>query len=819
MSLAIAIFSIASISPSTAQGGGGNNQDKVTICHIPPGNPDNPQTISVAPQAVPAHLAHGDSLGPCVGFLTIDPVQSPTAELAITLTGTSVMPTSVIRVQGGSEVVETISGEDRRFSVLVELIPNRLNRFLLSEIAASEVFPTVSVDVVQDLVPPALFIDFPQDGQNFIVPAINVSGRVSDMLSGFMGLGVEINGIPAAVDIGIGTNGSFFLKDLPLSMTDPTQITAIARDILGNESSRSITVQVVQQSEAIMSIVSGNNQAGVVHSLLVDPIVVRVTRPTGEPFPDKVVTFKVIRSDGRLSVDGSAAGAIMLQRMTDANGFAQAFWTLGADAGCGNQQVSVTSRDISGSIPFFASSQPRPPTRILIGSGNNQVGEAGGPALRKLEVWVTDGCNGVPAIAVTFTVFQGAGHVTEGMVMTGPTGHASTTFVFGSQPGNNVVSANFEGNPELPATFNIVGRVADQSTTRFSGQVLDNSLLGTGGATCRLELASGLVISASTNVEGAFVFPDLPEFGRALLHIDPTTATTIGGVPINPSVVILPGLAFEVALIKNAANSLPRPIYLPRLDPSQAVSYDGSQDAELTVEGIVGLRMIVQAGTTVTLPDGSIAGPGNPVRLLLSQVHHDEVPMPMPDGVASPFAWTLQPAETTFDPPVQIIYPNMTGLPAGSVTYFLSFNHDTGEFEIVASGRITDDGLCSVTDPGAGISVSGWGCQCPPYPPIGDCNSCPLRAEALRGHEFRRDKQGRVAEDKAPSGETFLYVYDTAGNLVREEKLQDGTRTLLYARTFDNLGRLLTQRDQYGQFLELAYDDAGTRFVRRSQEQ
>lgn len=38
---------------------------KVLICHIPPGNPGNAHTISVAPSAVPAHLAHGDTMGPC----------------------------------------------------------------------------------------------------------------------------------------------------------------------------------------------------------------------------------------------------------------------------------------------------------------------------------------------------------------------------------------------------------------------------------------------------------------------------------------------------------------------------------------------------------------------------------------------------------------------------------------------------------------------------------------------------------------------------------------------------------------------------------
>ena len=41
------------------------NADWVTICHIPPGNPNNPITITVSANAAAAHLAHGDSLGSC----------------------------------------------------------------------------------------------------------------------------------------------------------------------------------------------------------------------------------------------------------------------------------------------------------------------------------------------------------------------------------------------------------------------------------------------------------------------------------------------------------------------------------------------------------------------------------------------------------------------------------------------------------------------------------------------------------------------------------------------------------------------------------
>ncbi|MCH8970371.1 MAG: hypothetical protein IIA66_14790 [Planctomycetes bacterium] len=38
---------------------------RVTICHMPPGNPENAHTIRVGVTAAPAHLAHGDHCGPC----------------------------------------------------------------------------------------------------------------------------------------------------------------------------------------------------------------------------------------------------------------------------------------------------------------------------------------------------------------------------------------------------------------------------------------------------------------------------------------------------------------------------------------------------------------------------------------------------------------------------------------------------------------------------------------------------------------------------------------------------------------------------------
>jgi hypothetical protein len=38
---------------------------KVTICHIPPGNPANAKTLTIDGSAWPAHQAHGDTMGAC----------------------------------------------------------------------------------------------------------------------------------------------------------------------------------------------------------------------------------------------------------------------------------------------------------------------------------------------------------------------------------------------------------------------------------------------------------------------------------------------------------------------------------------------------------------------------------------------------------------------------------------------------------------------------------------------------------------------------------------------------------------------------------
>ena len=64
------IFYNAVATPDSAKGVGGvshgeNADQSIVICHIPPGNNQNPQTITIPISAWPAHQAHGDTQGAC----------------------------------------------------------------------------------------------------------------------------------------------------------------------------------------------------------------------------------------------------------------------------------------------------------------------------------------------------------------------------------------------------------------------------------------------------------------------------------------------------------------------------------------------------------------------------------------------------------------------------------------------------------------------------------------------------------------------------------------------------------------------------------
>ncbi len=655
----------------------------------------------------------------------IDPLPISTKASSVTLSGLALFDSSTLRIESASGVVFADVDTGKAFSIDVALALNQQNTIVVTEIFedASASPPSVR-HVVQDTKGPDVFIDTPVAGESIKVDTIDVAGRVGDMLSGFMGLGVVVNGVVAEVDVGLGNNGTFLAQDIPLDDGANT-ITVTATDALGNSSIVSVTVVFVGEPTVgpRMSAVGGNGQHGLAARLLGSPIEVRILDVDDEPFVDKLVTWTVVAGSGGLkdTADDPGGDVRMLQSRTDDAGIARASWMLGDDAGCGSHRVRAAASDVSGDVLFCATALPVQASQINVGAGNLQTVATSAPAPAPVVAWVSDGCNSVSGVPVTFTVIEGGGFVdgfSQVTVLSDATGHASTEYHSDSVSGQAAIFASIPGVRD-GALFvvRVVESAQNGTPSNLAGLVLDNAGCPLGGAAITLEVEGSTSGQTTSAADGSFFLEGVLD-GPAVLHIDGSTVDSVNGGP--PGVWTYPQLEFDEIIIPGALNTLATPVRLPRLDPDNNRIYSTMSDTVLEIEGVEGLTMTIAPGSMSI--DGQPAPAGTIVSL--NQVHHDDVPMPMPDGAAPPFAWTLQPAGAIFDPPIKICYPNLSGLAPGSSAWFLTFHHDTGQFEIEASGFVVEDGSCIVSADGDGLTTAGWGCTCPPYAVTGECESC-----------------------------------------------------------------------------------------------
>jgi hypothetical protein len=659
----------------------------------------------------------------------LDPLPASTAASSVHVTGQVPGPieagTQVRAVSTAGEVLFPLVGQTFGFDV--RLAPNKLNSIYVTTIVPSGEESAVALaQVRQDSTPPSLFIDAPVDGGSTGDSTVPVVGRVADLLSGFMGLDVDVNGISATVYEGLGSNGTYLAADVAIDTSAPgvtTTITATATDAVGNVAVSAVQVTYSPAPAGSPTLVasSEDNQLGLVGTELPDPVTVQARQPNGSPLKNTLVTFQVTRSNGLVSELPGGSGGQQALVFTDSGGFASVFWSLGSDAGCGNNRLVATAAGVWGSPMFCASAAAVAPTQVNIGDGNNQVAEANTQAPAPLRVWVNDGCNGLPNVPVNFNVAQGGGSVEATTVVTGLTGHAQVTYRAGAELGNSIVEARASG---VSGVARFVTRVVSRGSatpTSFSGVVLNNAQQPIENVFCELRDQTGATLAqTSTDSNGRVSWDSLTTQGPVHFRVDGNSIVTfVNGVAM--PLGTFPALEYEVLLVPNSHNTLGQNVLLPPLDPGNEELYSTTTDTVLTLSGVEGLSMTITAGSM------SIDGQPAPDDELVSlnQVHHDDIPMAMPNGASPAFAWTLQPAGATFEPPVTIQYPNTAQLPPGAIAYFLSFDHDTSQFEIVATGEVSNDGSTITSDPGSGIAVAGWGCSCPPYLPTEDCEgSC-----------------------------------------------------------------------------------------------
>ena len=290
------------------------------------------------------------------------------------------------------------------------------------------------------------------------------------------------------------------------------------------------------------------------------------------------------------------------------------------------------------------------------------------------------------------------------------------------------------------ATYLIQARAAQDGPASFKGYVYDDKSKPL--ANVKVSIGRTSLVS-TTDANGLFQLDNIPP-GRIDLFVDGRTVNpiTAGNSPItagnlpssndaaqaqnqNP---IYPSLHFEAYAVKGRENQIAHPIYLPPLLTSEAKTVGGNQDVILKIPGIEGFQMKVKANS-VTFPDGSRIG-----TLVVSPVTADKLPMAPPAGGAQfgvP-AWTVQPAGTRFDPPIEVTLPNASSQPPGDNLPIVQWDHDLGQYVPMGRATVSEDGSVLITDSGSGITKAGWGGLCrydpdkcgknAPPPPV--CNDC-----------------------------------------------------------------------------------------------
>ncbi len=178
-------------------------------------------------------------VGPAPEAPALDPVASPTSQNPIAISGTA-EPDVFIDVSGGDQPATGQADGTGAFSVDVQLLANQTNSLLVTaRDAAGNTSEAAEVVVVHDDIPPVIVVLEPVEGTITDLPAITVSGTVSDVHE----VTVDVNGIPAAVGA-----GAFSLVGLQL-VSGANMIEAVAVDAAGNAAAALTEVYLLEQGE------------------------------------------------------------------------------------------------------------------------------------------------------------------------------------------------------------------------------------------------------------------------------------------------------------------------------------------------------------------------------------------------------------------------------------------------------------------------------------------------------------------------------------------------------------------------------------------
>ncbi len=274
------------------------------------------------------------------------------------------------------------------------------------------------------------------------------------------------------------------------------------------------------------------------------------------------------------------------------------------------------------------------------------------------------------------------------------------------QPGGDArVDFDTYGITSVPGTA-VIGRVfASESATEPNGATADRPLAN---VTISVDGAEQ-TLRTVTDAEGRFRLEPVPA-GRFFVHVDGRTA--VGSQWPNGDYYPVVGKAWEAlpGRTDNLANGT-GVIYLPLITASTLTPVSVTQDTEIKFPPDVRAKHPELEGVSITVPANALYDDnGNRGgKVGIAPVPPDRLPEPLPPTLNPKLVITLQTdGPMNFDRPVPVRFPNLEGLQPGEKMLLMSFNHDTGLWEVVGSTTISADGRFAESDPGVGIRQPGW---------------------------------------------------------------------------------------------------------------
>jgi len=265
----------------------------------------------------------------------------------------------------------------------------------------------------------------------------------------------------------------------------------------------------------------------------------------------------------------------------------------------------------------------------------------------------------------------------------------------------NIVITLTDGEEEVSQPITItVNPPPDDGVTVVTGRILDANESADGnevpivGATIT-HMESGM--STTTGSDGRFELREIPA-GIGHLDFDASTADPEGTYG---------GYRAKKNIINGIVNNIERDIYIMKIDTEGTVEIILGESATIDNPNL-DIQLEIPANTVVDDAGEDFSG-----TLSVSDVPADFTPASLPGDLNPAQVITVQPMGLTFNQPAPITFPNNEGLPAGSEVNLWSLDHDTGEFFIAGTGRVSSDGEDIVTISG-GIRESSWHFPLPP---------------------------------------------------------------------------------------------------------